>query len=87
MKKLTQRIKMAWLEYFRQEAASFKFFFFNYVGIELLSVVAEELEPGTTKYKTISAKLKHHAVLYPSLLFFLSITSPLIKILDKSEGL
>lgn len=49
-------------------------------------MVADELEPGTAKYKTISAKLKHHAVLYPSLLFFLSFISPLIKILDKSEG-
>ena len=39
---------MAWLECFRQEAASFKFFFLNHVGIELLSEVAEELEPGTT---------------------------------------
>ena len=79
---------MAWLECFRHEAAGFKFFFLNHVGIELLSVVAEELEPGTTKYKTISAKLMHQIVSHPSLSFFFIIhfTFIVIKILDISEG-
>lgn len=48
-------------------------------------MVTEELAPGTTKYKTASAKLMLHAVSSPSLLFFFSFIFPSIKILDISE--